>query len=234
MGRREQEREERWEAGEGPKDHLGRPLQGATKLAWVAKQVKDRSLDQLEQDDKDTARVLGMLAAKLYGMPAPDALRALAAQADNTDGRDAALGVLRQSGMDARAQAQAWRQQEPLPVQRQASRGVSWDSDPDHDKRVMAAISSGAPMEEVNRVRDLVAAERQAARVQTARQSDAMWRLRDGTELRDDTGGQPAPFQRSVIEHEWHKFPDHQPDGQPAPQVTAAPAAAEPSIWSER
>jgi hypothetical protein len=210
-----------------PQDHRGVRLQGAARDAYLRRQSDINAAIEARQAVESLARTVLVLASRMTGLPGPDAVRAIM----NTAGADGAghgMAVVRCAGFDVPAQQQAW--QAEAPVRRQASRGVSWDSDPDHNPRMMAAITSGAGAEELSRVRAVVAAERHAGQVHQARQSTLMWDTRTGP-LHDDTGGVPAPYQRSVIEHEWGDFPDHQPDGQP-PQPP--PAAPEPSIWSER
>jgi hypothetical protein len=91
----------------------------------------------------------------------------------------------------------------------------------------MEAITRGASMEELARIRYAAAAQHQAAREDQQKRSTLMWDTRTGP-LHDDSGPQP-PFQTSVIHKDWSEFPDHQP----APQETTR-TPPEPSIWSER
>jgi hypothetical protein len=211
-----------------PRDHRGFVLQGAARDRYVQRQADINEALAARQAVESLARTVMVLASRMTGLPGPDAVRAIM----NTAGADGAghgMAVVRAAGHSVPAQQAAW--QAEAPARRQASRGTDWSTDPDHDPRVMAAITSGAGAEELSRVRSMVAAEQHAGRVQHARQTSVMWRTRDGV-LEDDTGGQPALFQRSVVEHEWHEFPDHAP-AQP-PQERAGAPVPEPSIWSER
>jgi hypothetical protein len=195
-----------------PRDHRGFPLQGAARDGFVQRQADINAAIEARQAVESLARTVMVLASKVTGLPGPDAVRAIM----NTAGADGAghgMAVVRCAGFDVPAQQAAW--QAEAPVRRQASRGVSWDTDPDHDPRVMAAITSGAGAEELSRVRSLVAAEQHAGRVQAQKQSGVMWRLRDGSDYTDDTGGQPAPFQRSTVIKDWPEFPDHAPRNLP-------------------
>lgn len=214
-----------------PKDHRGFPMKGAALQYYRERQADIQAAVEARQAVESVAAVVTVLASRLTGLPGPDAVRALMSAA-GTNGLDHALAVTRAAGHSVPAQASQWRAEAPVQRQASATVGGGWESDPDHSPVVMEAIMRGASADELNRIRFAVAAEREAGRQRQERQSSVMWRTRSG-DLLDDTGGEPRPFQQSVVTREWESFPDHAPP-QPAAQETAAPAAAEPSIWAER
>jgi hypothetical protein len=212
-----------------PKDHTGRQLKGAARDMYIQRQADIAEALAARQAVESVARGVMVAFSKLTGLSGPDATRAIMGAALGADGTTDALNIVRAAGHSVPAQAAAWRAD--APVRRQASRGADWSTDPDHSPAVMAAISSGASMEEVARQRHLAAAQHQAARAGQQKQSGLMWELRGGGQLFDGSGDMP-PQQRSVVQREWHEFPDHQPQRQPAPEQVAP--AGQPSIWSER
>jgi hypothetical protein len=200
-------------------------MHGATLAAYQQRQGAINAAMEARQDVESLASMVLVLASKLTGLPGPDAIRALAAQA-GVDGPAHGLAVVRAAGHSHLAQQAAW--QADAPVQRQASRGTDWSTDPDHSPVVMEAIARGVSMEELARLRYAAATGRQQARDDQQKRNTLMWETRSGP-LHDDSGPQP-PVQRSTVQKDWSEFPDHSP---PSPARDMAPAA-DPSIWSER
>lgn len=213
-----------------PRDHRGFPMKGAALEGYKQRQADINEAVMARQTVESLARTVMVLASRLTGLPGPDAVRALMQQA-GTDGLQHGAAVVRAAGHSVPAQQAAWQAEAPRQRQASATVGGGWEADPDHAPEVMEAIRRGASAWELNQIRTGVAARHQQAREQQQKQSGVMWRTRDGGELRDDT--EPTPFQTSVVVRDWNEFPDHAPPT-PAAQETAAPAAAEPSIWAER
>ena len=134
-------------------------------------------------------RVVAAAAARLTGLPAPDALRVLAGPGD-------ALAVLEGAGMDAGEVAGRWL---PADVPRQASTSLG-DWGPDHDPRVTHALTHGASDAELAGIRQQVAQEYQQRAVQKA-QREAAYYGRDQmpVALGVSTGPGGAPQQTSSV-----------------------------------
>jgi hypothetical protein len=203
-------------------------LKGAARDAYLQRQADINAAMEARQAVESLARTVMVLASRMTGVPGPDAVRAIMNTA-GVDGAGHGLAVVRAAGHSVPALAAAWRAE--APVQRQASRGTSWESDPDHSPEVMEVIARGRSMEELARVRNAAAAAHQAAREQQQKQSSVLWYDRHGNPVLDN-GVPSAPVQQSVTFREWREFPDHQPQQQPAPEQVAP--AGQPSIWSER
>jgi hypothetical protein len=210
-----------------PRDHRGFPMKGAALQGYRERQADINAAMEARQMMESLARTVMVLASRITGgLPGPDAVRAIMNTA-GVDGLRHGQAVVRAAGYSPSAQQAAWQAEAPVRRQASATVGGGWASDPDHDPRVMQAITAGAPASELNRIRQLVAIERQEGRAEQARRSNVMWRTRDGV-LTDDT--EPVPFQTSVMVRDWNQFPDHAPPT--PPQETAPPP--EPSIWAER
>lgn len=143
----------------------GRPLAGAAALSHAARA-------EAASDAQALARGLAAIAARSTALPAPDALRMLV-------GRDDALRILALAGHDHAPIVREWREFEQHRERQEAARrdrtAALYAGDPDHDERVMALLRSGAPMEEISRVRAAVAAEYAlAAPPTTAQRYDRM------------------------------------------------------------
>ena len=119
----------------------------------------------------------------------PDALRSLV-------GTDDALRMLRMAGMNAEPVAASW--EAAAPVQQAQSTGRTaalWASSPDHDPRMLAVLTRpGVTDNEIAAVRAQVAQEyrQRAADKAARRQSNVMWRTRDGEAVTD---GSAPPVQ---------------------------------------
>jgi hypothetical protein len=199
-----------------PGDTSGRPLTG--RAADIAKRAHDRRVAAQEHlaEFQSFAR---LMVAALGGI---DTVRARL-------GRDDALRVASLAGLPVDLIAGQWAASDPGST-RQVSRvhpDQGYSEDPSHDERVITAVMSGAPMEEVGKVRAQVTKE------YAARRAAASARTRDDTAdlgipgVRYDGG---VPVQRSgpgntdgswdPINHRvvarpksdiWTDLPDHQP-----------------------
>jgi hypothetical protein len=185
-------------------DVRGRPLHGAALANAQAAEERRQAEREALAAYQAVARGLVLAAARLTGLPGPDALRALFAPL-GAEGAVSALTVLRVAGHDAGAQAAAWRAQRPASQSRTAA---MWASSPDHDPRVMEAVARGATDAEISAVRAQVAAEYadRAAERQARSQRSVMWRTRSGEAVADGSGAMGvslddygAPHQRSLV-----------------------------------
>lgn len=139
------------------------------KAAWR----EDRKLNASEQASRRTAQLnahgrailaLAALAGQQSGSSGPDVLRRI------TD-PETALIVLDSVGFGARELAESWQADQPSrgPAQRQSS---PWTGSPDHDSRVIAALTHGASDAELARIRREVIAEHAERAMERQRQQD--------------------------------------------------------------
>ena len=124
-----------------PKDHRGFPLKGAALENYRERQADINEALLARQAVESLARTVMVLASRMTGLPGPDAVRANMNTAHG-DGAGHGAAVVRAAGHSVPSRLAAW--QAEAPVQRQASRGADWSTDPDHSPVVMEAIMRGA------------------------------------------------------------------------------------------
>ena len=174
-------------------DSRGRPLHGrALQVAQAGERRRQAEAEALATSQA-VARALLRLMAR-GSLSGPDVLR-------NLVGHDDALRILRAAGMNAEPAAASW--QAAAPVQQAQSTGRTaalWASSPDHDPRMVAALTRpGVTDAEIAAVRAQVAAEyaaRAAERAARRQSSGVMWRTRDGSVVTDGTA---PPVQASRV-----------------------------------
>ena len=185
---------------EVPRDRRGRPLTGQALEGWRRRQAELAAAVAAREDVAAVARMVCRLAARATGLPAPDAMAALGAQAGAT-GQDDALRVLRAAGHVPDVQAQRWAAE--ATVQAQASTGPGWGNDPEHHPEVTALLLSGAPMadvqEKIREVAGRMAREREER--QLAARPGMLWETRDGVPVMDGSRVRP-PRQTSVVHND--------------------------------
>jgi hypothetical protein len=152
---------------------------------------------QAEAEQEATYQAVARALVKLMArgsLSGPDVLR-------NLVGHDDALRILRAAGMNPGQVAASW--QAASPVQQAQSTGRTaalWASSPDHDPRMVAALTRpGVTDAEIAAVRAQVAEEYRARSIQQAarrQSSGVMWRTRDGSVVTDGTA---PPVQASRV-----------------------------------
>jgi hypothetical protein len=181
-----------------PVDHRGKPLRGQALEGWRRKQAELAAAVEAREDIAALARMVCRLAARELGVPAPDALAVLGAR-DGASGQEDALRCLRASGINPEPQRQRWAEQ--AAVQAQHSTGPGWDRDPDHHPEVIALLTSGAPMADVQeKIREAAGRAAREREEQLARsRPGVLWETREGEPVLERGHATPLRPQSSVI-----------------------------------